>query len=648
MQTPAASGGRTGVRRDIQCLRGIAVLLVLAYHGRFGLFRQGFLGVDVFFVISGFLITGMVVRDLDAGRFGFREFYWRRAKRLLPAAYVVVLLTSVAASLLLTRVELLSYIRQVAGTLSFTANVVLWRETNYFEPDAELKPLMHTWSLSLEEQFYLLLPLALWLVPGRWRRPAVAGALVASAIACFALAPNHPTGTFYLLPTRAWELLLGAAGALWFPAAASGPAATARRLAGNASLIVLVALPLLTLDPVHPRLDAAVICLATLVLIRARPALLEQGLLARGLAQVGDMSYSLYLVHWPILAFLRILYLDTPPATARVVALLASVGLAAALYRLVENPVRHAALRPTPARLSWLAAASAATLLLPMVALLRSNPSHDWAQIRRFNYGLGEQCDAGASFEPTPACRTSAHPRLLVWGDSYAMHLVPGLVASDTGLGILQGTRSACGPTLDVAPIERGNVAAARECLEFNRSVLDFVRRSPEIEYVVLAASLELYVAADARILTLSGIEPGRPAVVADALARVASALRAAGRRVVLVGSPPTTGADLGGCLERLRTGLPVAGEALLADCSIDAARYQERRRDEIGVARRVSQAAGVPVFPMSALLCDASRCRTEDESTPLYLDYGHLTHSGSELLGRKYRLLPRVVGESR
>lgn len=648
MHTPAASGGHAGVRTDIQCLRGIAVLLVLAYHGRFGLFRQGFLGVDVFFVISGFLITGMVVRDLDAGRFRFREFYWRRAKRLLPAAYVVVLLTSVAASLLLTRLELLSYIRQVAGTLSFTANVVLWRETNYFEPDAELKPLMHTWSLSLEEQFYLLLPLALWLVPGRWRRPAVLAALAASAIACFALAPNHPTGTFYLLPTRAWELLLGAAGALWFPGAPSGAASTARRVAGNASLVLLVALPLVALDPVHPRLDAVLVCLATLVLIRARPALLERGLLAGALARVGDVSYSLYLVHWPILAFLRILYLDTAPATARVLALLVSGALATALYRLVENPLRHAALRPTPARLGWLAAASAATLLLPTLALLRSNPSRDWAQIRRFNYGLGEQCDGGASFTPTPACRTSAQPRLLVWGDSYAMHLVPGLVASDTGLGIVQGTRSACGPTLDVAPIEKGDVAAARECLAFNRSVLDFVRRSPGIEYVVLAASLELYLADGARILTLSGIEPGRPEVVADALARAARELRAAGRKVVLVGSPPTTGADLGGCVERVRTGLPIAGHALLADCSIDAALYQQRRRDEIGVARRVSEATGVNVFPMSALLCDASRCRTEDESTPLYLDYGHLTHSGSELLGRKYRLLPRMVADSR
>jgi peptidoglycan/LPS O-acetylase OafA/YrhL len=138
------------IRRDIQSMRGIAVLLVVAYHAGLGGFRHGYLGVDVFFVISGFLMTRMITKSIDEGRFTFFQFYWRRAKRLLPAAYVVLAGTSAFATLLLTESELRSFLRQLLGSLTFCANVVLWRQANYFDLSSDLKPLLHMWSLSLE------------------------------------------------------------------------------------------------------------------------------------------------------------------------------------------------------------------------------------------------------------------------------------------------------------------------------------------------------------------------------------------------------------------------------------------------------------------------------------------------------------------
>jgi peptidoglycan/LPS O-acetylase OafA/YrhL len=282
------------IRTDIQALRGIAVMLVVLYHAGFGIVQAGYLGVDIFFVISGYLITDLICRRIDDQRFSFGAFYWQRAKRLLPAAYVTFMVTTVLSCLLLTRLELQFYLQQLIGAATFTANFVLAQRDSYFDSAATLKPLLHAWSLSVEEQYYLLAPALLWLVPKRGRRPMVLGFLIASLVLCFLLTRSKPSFAFYLLPARAWELSIGSLIAIW---PVLHRRSRVRTIGGTVAALVLVLISLLPLDSVHPRTDALLVCLATAIVIISRPTVLNSGLLASGLARVGDISYSLYLAH---------------------------------------------------------------------------------------------------------------------------------------------------------------------------------------------------------------------------------------------------------------------------------------------------------------------------------------------------------------
>jgi len=210
-------------RRDLQALRGVAIALVLLYHLGLPGLQAGYLGVDIFFTISGFLITRIIIRSLDAGDFSFAAFYFRRAKRLLPAAYLAFAATIAAAPFFLSGQELHALVAQVAGSVSFTGNIALWLQSGYFDGRADVKPLLHVWSLSLEEQYYMLLPAALFCLPRRFATPAITVGTLASLLLCLYFAPLKPGASFYLLPTRAWELGVGSIGVLAltgrFPAA---------------------------------------------------------------------------------------------------------------------------------------------------------------------------------------------------------------------------------------------------------------------------------------------------------------------------------------------------------------------------------------------------------------------------------------------
>lgn len=202
-------------RTDIQALRGLAIALVLLHHAKLlPWLKAGYLGVDIFFVVSGYLITGIIQRALLAGTFTFSGFYFRRAKRLLPAAYVTFIATALLSTLFLTGPEMRDFTWQLLGAVTFTGNIALWMQTGYFEGAANLKPLLHVWSLAIEEQYYLLLPAALVVTPRRYWRMGVLMVVAFSVALCLALLPTKPGAVFYLLPARAWELGLGSLGVL--------------------------------------------------------------------------------------------------------------------------------------------------------------------------------------------------------------------------------------------------------------------------------------------------------------------------------------------------------------------------------------------------------------------------------------------------
>ncbi len=294
-------------RLDIQVLRGWAVAIVVLDHARLGPFEAGFLGVDVFFVISGFLIGGIVLRDLDSGCFSFREFYLKRARRILPAAYVTMILTALAGIWFLTSIEFKDLKDQMVGGVTFTINFLFASETDYFSPKADTKPLLHMWSLAVEEQFYLIFPAILFLVPRSWRAIAISAFALISLIACLVMVSGgRQVEAFYLLPSRAWELLIGSLLAVF--ALELSRHQRLWDLLFWPALGGLISLPFFTFGQ-HPGIQAAAVCLCTAAVILANKSWL--GALSP-IRWLGDVSYSLYLVHWPIAVFAFSSYYGSP------------------------------------------------------------------------------------------------------------------------------------------------------------------------------------------------------------------------------------------------------------------------------------------------------------------------------------------------
>jgi peptidoglycan/LPS O-acetylase OafA/YrhL len=652
-------------RIDIQALRGVAVLIVVLYHLKLGGVAAGYLGVDIFFVISGFLITDMVARAIRRGEFSVREFYFRRARRLLPAAYTTLLATALLAPWFLNQRELRDFGAQVLGALTFTGNIVLWQQSGYFEGAADLKPLLHVWSLAVEEQYYFVLPaLLLWLGPRRWRA-GLALLLLASLALCLLGSYFKPVATFYLLPTRAWEMLIGSLAALCQPAAPAAAAALAGpnralRLLFAPSLLCLLLLPLWPLPGGHPGLNAALVCGATAVIIlRSHPAL-EQSRPSRLLAGLGDLSYSLYLVHWPIIAFIKNAWMgDAPqvPATLTWSALGLSLLGAWLLYRYVEVPMRSFPY----ARRGRLAAgtlAASATLALITPLTLQLAPALDMRELRRPNFGLAVACEYGGAFEPKAQCSTRGTPTMLVWGDSYAMHLVPGLAEGWAPHGMIQATMSRCGPLLGMAPYSpaaAGQADApdrrwAESCIAFNRSVLDYLRRTDSIHTVVLSSPLQQYLDAgqfDLLVERQQGYAaiPSDPAAVHASLRATVDAVRRLGKRVALVAPPPSSDFNIGDCLERQLRGAVTLGD--LPGCAVSRAAYQHRRAPVLALLQQM-QRDGTPVISFDAWLCGPEACRTTVDGTMLYRDSGHFSVEGSRLVARRMLLAEQIRQQAR
>ncbi len=645
-------------REDIQALRGLAILLVLLHHAKLDFLTAGYLGVDIFFVISGYLITQIIRKDLENGTFSFSRFYFRRAKRLLPAAYVTLLATTLLSGVFLTQSEARDFFRQLVGAVTFTGNIALWLQTGYFEGAANLKPLLHVWSLSIEEQYYMLLPAAMVLAPRRYWMPAMGVLLILSMTLCFALAGSKPSATFYLLPTRGWELALGSLGAL---IGAGRPAGSVpdKRLSSLVwpALLLLVVIPAFPTGILQPWGDAAIVCVATLIVILGcHPALVQSPVLLP-LARLGDFSYSLYLVHWPLFAFANNAYVSPVPTQVNIGLAVVALGLGYALYRYVELPVRRAPMHLSKKSLGGVVAASIALVLISLSVTKLFSPTIDYADVRRNNRGFGPDCEFDNAFRLTAGCSNSKTPKILVWGDSYAMHLVPGILATTT-LGVAQATKSNCGPLDGLAPVgERDYLQPwGRNCLQFNQSVLDYLAKADSVEYVVLSSAFAQYLGGRTwmRNLNLLRTESGEivevepsMSLAIERLRVTVTKLRSLGKKVVVVGPPPASGFNLGQCLELKASGkvfLGADGDA----CRISAPGYQQRRAPVLQFLAKLPSLAAVSVVGFDDVLCSARTCETELNGEFIYRDEGHLSVEGSRQLAIRMGFANRLMDAAR
>ena len=624
------------MRTDIQGLRGIAVLLVVLFHAGVGGFERGYLGVDIFFVISGFLVGGQVFRERSGGNFSFADFYGRRAKRLLPAAYTTLMFTILMMAPILSATDFLVLRDDVAATLGFVSNIRFWTSLNYFAGAAELRPLLHTWSLSIEEQFYLFLPVALGLLPARFARSAVVVGLLVSAIACFLLSQRMPLASFYLLPTRAWELLAGTA--LACGAVRMGPALSTRRL-GQVGLGLVAAAVWLTIDPVHPR-GAAFVAVAGTVFMLASPVIwLEQGRVARLLGWFGDISYSLYLLHWPLLVALRQLYGTDPPGWAVSAALALSLLLSWAQFRFIETPWRSMRLENRELAKRGILGAFACAGLVFLLAWLPFGPSSQARLALEGRASAVRGLTAGCLSVPIgvgmTACASGPEPTVALWGDSFAMHLEPGLAALlPAGRNFLQFTGDNCGATPDFAFIRGGEYheAWARTCAARNSAMLRYLLQHPELETVIVGGSFHYGEGGSARAISGGLVTSVDEHSVVAAYRAMAEPLMRAGKRVVVVEPIPSPAFDVGRCVVRTLGGLPRLGQQ---ECnfSLEALTDDSRRADEHW--QRVSQLPGVTPLPLRGSLCPSGRCTALLGDQLVYGSGNHLSREGSVSLLR-------------
>ncbi|MDA3029685.1 MAG: acyltransferase family protein [Actinomycetota bacterium] len=334
-------------RPDIDGLRAVAVLAVVLNHAGFGLLPGGFLGVDVFFVISGFLITGIIEREFSSGSFSLVGFYERRVRRILPALGVVIVAVTPAAWTILTPAQLKQYGQSVASVAVFSSNLLFWQQSGYFDVAAELKPLLHTWSLAVEEQFYLVFPLLLVVLlrlGKRARGIALSSLIIGSLVFAQVGASAQWTSNFYLLPSRAWELLLGAALALLGVRAGPGSAGRAREAVSFLALIALVgSLVFLTQhDPLPGVLSLVPVGATVALLWSSGPETLAYRVLTlKPLVTVGLMSYSIYLWHQPLFVLARHATRSDLGASLAAILVGVTLALSAITYRFVERPFRR-------------------------------------------------------------------------------------------------------------------------------------------------------------------------------------------------------------------------------------------------------------------------------------------------------------------
>lgn len=461
-------------RPDIDGLRAVAVLAVVAYHAFPRWVPGGFVGVDVFFVISGYLISGIILRALSEGRFSFAGFYARRIRRIFPALFVVLLAVWVGGWFVLFADDYITLGRHIAAGVAFVSNLILWNEAGYFDDAADTKPLLHLWSLGVEEQFYLAWPLLLFLAWKLRIRPL--WFTVALTAGSFLLnvwqIRVDLVGTFYSPLTRLWELLVGGALAcLSFEKYIVWP--RARHLVAAAGLVLIgTAVTVLDDNRLFPGLWALLPTVGAFLVIAAGPdAWMNRAVLSRrAMVWIGLVSYPLYLWHWPLLSFARIASGETPPASTRVAVVLLAVALSWLTYRWLETPVRHGTLRSfvVPALCSAMTGVLAIGLATSQAQgfadrpINRSDRAHFLQYYDRMHKaGLADAYRSGCDFMEwstgnlrdaidAECTQPGSGPTFFLWGDSYAQSLSLGireLLPDESRLA--QVTTSLCRPSFD-------------------------------------------------------------------------------------------------------------------------------------------------------------------------------------------------------
>lgn len=639
-------------RPDIDGLRAIAVLAVLVYHYFPDVLPSGFIGVDIFFVLSGFLISGIVLDDLASGRFRILVFYQRRVRRIFPAFLLVLGTCLLLGWWVLLADEYAQLGRHTAAGAGFAANFALWQESGYFDNAADTKPLLHLWSLGIEEQFYLLWPLLLaWMVRRRWGLGATATGLALLLCASFAWNLHdisaNPSAAYYSPWGRAWELLIGATLAwasrqgFWENFRTSvGP----QRSAWLGALMLLVALCWVTPRSAFPGWWALLPTVGVALVLMAGPHawLNRQVLASRPMVALGLISYPLYLWHWPLLVFPRLVLSETPSLGMRVGLMGLSIVLAWATYRWVEKPVRTSAAQYPlgPRILGGLVVGMVALGVMgAVIAGLDGIPTRAsvaaYANNRNELQRTPAQDEAcrqalGGGPVPFPYCRMNdvkAATTVAVMGDSHAHVSFPGIAeaAARQGYNTLLMANSGCPPLIGT---EYGADEGAKgRCRRQIEAIVGTLVQRRDVRLVLLFARGPTYITG----LGFGPIEKHETrapymsrAAYFDGLQTTIDRLAHSGKQVVVVAENPELGFSPEACMPR-----PLREQA--SHCYLARADVVARQADYWKGLEGLQHARVLPTLdafcpPMAA----DKGCKVVHQGQLLYADDDHLSVAGS------------------
>lgn len=647
-----------GYRPEIDGLRAIAVLAVILCHAQIALFAGGFVGVDIFFVISGFVVTSSILKDQQAKTFTLLGFYAGRLKRLAPSLYFVLGITLGFGYLFCFPEDCYDILKNIGFVALFYSNIYLSKQTGYFDPAADKQPLLHTWSLSVEEQFYLIFPLLLVALFKKNLRTKIG---VFSILFFASLAYSHFSviqsahESYYYLHTRAFEFLAGALLTICFKHKQKHLQwAIQETMFFVGLLVILYSITAFNSGTPMPGIYALVPCIGTMLVIAggAKAKLSELLLSNRVSLYVGKLSYVLYLWHWPILyAFRRLNLVDQ---NWMYFAMALTFMLSVVTHHVIEKPLR---------RIGWSNIRTVLLLLVgpivvlgSLVALAKKTDNfafmypekirldYQYAGHSVFKTSRGERCWNKISVTKAVDC-TVGDPAVQVnaiyWGDSHAYQLIDFLdqIGKNSRLAIHDVTYSMC-PPIKGGPPKAGNVSlqSHREaCILHNNGVMEYVLANPQIKTVIMAAIWHNYTNGGSGPNATLSTHGFLPHEIDQRLAETIGILEAAGKHVVLIDDVPNLPPSLNNCASN-KLYLPMLEKV---DCSYaeDYAigTHQEAKLILDGLQDKFPKVSMIHTYDV---LCADGRCNSELYGVPLYYhnDVGHLGIGGSGIYYRAYK----------
>jgi peptidoglycan/LPS O-acetylase OafA/YrhL len=619
---------KLGYRADIDGLRAVAVLSVFAFHYG-GPIQGGFTGVDVFFVISGFLITQVLAAEIASGTFSVLSFYDRRIRRILPALLTMLAAVLLAGRLMLSPGDYAALARSAAAAAFGVSNVFFHSHTGYFDQAADLMPLLHTWSLAVEEQFYLVWPLLLLAIAAAGSRIAVAGTLgvivLAGCVGSIVYFQVDPKAAFYMALPRAWELALGALLVFLPP--------LSRRVGEICAVVGLVLIGIgFTVSPGEfPGRFALYPCIGAALVIWPRAQSTISGRVLGWLAPIGLISYSLYLWHWPVWVYFRIYINNGQPDAAEAAALaVVSVVLATLSYRYVERPFRRprlSAQRTVSAGLACITAIFCASMyvdsadglpqrLSPQGQAMRSlEVMWEWpCKEQRIDVIPGGYCVFGASWQ-------TAKRKTVIWGDSHAQHFAPvfDAINADPERSFL--VLAGCPPVLggELLLIKPEAPTYADHCKRFHANGVKLLKEDPSITHVVFTANwMELP-------WRIEGHTPDGLPAMTGAMMKLVKETSAPDRRFFLMGMVPPIPPEIVECAIRESANL-LRRPCVATPGPADAIAIKRSTAPTDAMLREVARSfpSATAVIP-SEKMCRNDACELSLDGEFLYRDQGHI-----------------------